>query len=81
LSRQLALPSGQSGIGFGSAAESVETTVVLLERVIDAARPRVQVSDVEAAAHEMRLAALRKKAGRAVWDQAVEAIEAEPAIA
>jgi DNA polymerase-3 subunit epsilon len=49
--------------------------------VIDAPRPRVQVSEVEAAAHETRLAALRKKAGRAVWDLPVEAIEAEPAIA
>jgi DNA polymerase-3 subunit epsilon len=77
----LALTSGQSEIGFGSAAEAAEATVVLLERVIDAPRPRVQVSEVEAAAHETRLAALRKKAGRAVWDLAVEAIEAEPAIA
>ena len=35
-------------------------------------RPRVAVDPDELAAHEARLAHLRKKAGRAMWDLAVE---------
>ena len=77
----LALTSGQSEIGFGNLAEAEEPAVLMLDRVSDTPRPRVQVSETEAAAHEMRLAALRKKAGRAVWDMAVEVIETELAIA
>jgi DNA polymerase-3 subunit epsilon len=72
------MTSGQSEIGFAS-AEVVEATVVVLDQAIDAPRPRVQVSAAEAAAHEARLAVLRRKAkaGRAVWDVAVEPVEAE----
>jgi DNA polymerase-3 subunit epsilon len=78
----LALTSGQSEIGFASATEAVETNVAVLDRAIDAPRPRVLVSDAEAAAHELRLAVLRRKAGRAVWDvSVVEPVEAEAILA
>lgn len=64
----LALTSGQGEIGFdGSEATSVVAAAAF---AIDlgAARPRVVVGAEELAAHEARLATLRKKAGKAVWD-------------
>ena len=42
------------------------------------ARPRVQIAAEELAAHEARLEELRKKAGKAVWDQFNVVAEAEP---
>jgi DNA polymerase-3 subunit epsilon len=39
-------------------------------------RPRVVVAKEELEAHEARLAQLRKKAGKAVWDQVDADIEA-----
>ena len=65
----LALTSGQGEIGFDG---SVATTVVAAAAFLvdsGAARPRVLVSADELADHERRLATLRKKAGKAVWDQ------------
>lgn len=65
----LALTSGQGEIGFdGSEAPPVMAPTAL---VVDAAaaRPLVLVSDADLAAHEARLAVLRKRAGKAVWDQ------------
>jgi DNA polymerase-3 subunit epsilon len=44
---------------------------------VRAPRPRVLVAEDELAAHEARLAQLRKKAGKAVWD--VWSEPAEPA--
>ena len=79
----LALTSGQSEIGFAS-VEVAATTMVVLDQAIDAPRPRVQVSEAEASAHEARLVVLRKQAktGRAVWDLAVvHPVEAEPVMA
>ena len=35
-----------------------------------AARPRVHVGEADEAAHALRLEAIRKKAGRCVWDAA-----------
>ena len=44
----------------------------------DAPRPRVVVSAQEMEAHEARLAKLRARAGRAVWDEAAAPAEADP---
>ncbi|MDI9239344.1 DNA polymerase III subunit epsilon [Lysobacter sp. LF1] len=66
----LALTSGQEEIGFGldTAATAVET--VQFRTDPHAARPRVQVSEEEVAAHQARLEKLRKKAGGScVWDR------------
>lgn len=76
----IGLTSGQEEIGFGTAAPLAgeEKTI---EFSVDTGRPRprVRVKDEERAAHEARLAGLRRKAGHAVWDVAVEA--EEPALA
>jgi DNA polymerase-3 subunit epsilon len=72
----LALTSGQGEIGFGSAVEAVQAATVAFEGAAQAARPRVSIEPEEFASHEARLAVLRKKAGRAVWD-ALLAVEAD----
>ena len=69
----LALTSGQGEIGFGSAVEAVQATAVAFDGAALAVRPRVSVEPAEFASHEARLAVLRKKAGRAVWDALLEA--------
>ncbi|WP_396615280.1 DNA polymerase III subunit epsilon [Lysobacter soli] len=78
----LALTSGQEEIGF--AVEAVASAVDTSQFRVDpnVARPRVQISAEEQAAHDARLEKLRKKAGKAVWDQftVVEAV-AEPELA
>ncbi|MDR0184940.1 DNA polymerase III subunit epsilon [Lysobacter arvi] len=75
----LALTSGQEEIGFAveAAASVVDTTQFRVDPSV--ARPRVQISAEEQAAHDARLEKLRKKAGKVVWDQftVVEAV-AEP---
>ena len=66
----LALTAGQGEIGFDSlvhATDTIAATQVLIE-ADGRARPRVQVAAEELAAHEVRIAQLRKKAGRAIWD-------------
>jgi DNA polymerase-3 subunit epsilon len=66
----LALTAGQGEIGFDSlvhATDTIAATQVLIE-ADGRARPRVQVAAEELAAHEARIAQLRKKAGRAIWD-------------
>ena len=76
----LALTSGQGEIGFGAAPEETQAAAVtLLAAATTGPRPRVQVAGEDIAAHEARLAQLRKKAGRAVWD-AVEAGSPEAAL-
>jgi DNA polymerase-3 subunit epsilon len=74
----LALTSGQGEMGFDAraAGEASEATMATLLVPVDAPRPRVQVDAGEQSAHEARLAQLRKQAGRAVWDDPVEAREA-----
>lgn len=68
----LNLTAGQSEIGFGSpdeAATAASGVVVAFEAAVVAERPRVRASEDELAAHEARLATLRKKAGgRCLWD-------------
>jgi DNA polymerase-3 subunit epsilon len=78
----LALTSGQEEIGFGmdAAASAVQTVQFRVDP--DAARPRVHVGAEELAAHQARLEKLRKKAGKAVWDQFnVVETAAEPELA
>jgi len=80
----LALTSGQEEIGFAveASASVVDTSQFRLDPNV--ARPRVQISVDEQAAHDARLEKLRKKAGKVVWDQftVVEAVaEAELATA
>lgn len=68
----LALTSGQEEIGFGESladpgprpAEAASFAPVVGER------PRIGVADAEQQAHLERLETLRKKAGRALWDEA-----------
>ncbi len=69
----LALTSGQSEIGFGNAVGSESAAEVAAAAFtatpVDAAlRPRVRATDDELAAHAARLEAIRKKAGRCVWE-------------
>ena len=66
----LALTAGQGEIGFDSQAQAT-ATIAAAQVVLVAdgrSRPRVQVLAEELAAHEARLAQLRTKAGRAIWD-------------
>ena len=65
----LALTSGQEEIGFAveATASTVDTTQFRIDPNV--ARPRVQISAEEQAAHDARLEKLRKKAGKVVWDQ------------
>ncbi len=72
----LNLTAGQSEIGFGGAedaAPGVSAAVVHhFDPTVAGARPRVSPSPEELAAHEARLATLRKKAGgRCLWDPPV----------
>lgn len=71
----LALTSGQSEIGFDNLAGSesaAEVAAAAFAAVpVDAAlRPRVRATPDELAAHAARLDAIRKKAGRCVWELA-----------
>jgi DNA polymerase-3 subunit epsilon len=70
----LALTSGQGEIGFGGDGDGESRGAVAVPAMFASAdataavRPRVRASEAELAAHEQRLAAIRKKAGRCVWD-------------
>ncbi|MGO4551916.1 DNA polymerase III subunit epsilon [Lysobacter sp. 2RAF19] len=77
----LALTSGQGEIGF-AAAEDPARVVVAEFAATGGPRPRITATVDELAAHDARLATLRKKAGRAVWDVLLEEdapMEAVPA--
>ncbi len=69
----IGLTSGQEEIGFAAGEPKVEAGLAI-EFLVGTARPRprVLIADDELAAHEARLATLRKKAGRAVWDDGAE---------
>lgn len=69
----LALTSGQSEIGFDNVAGSEHAAEVAAAAFtaapVDASlRPRVRATGEELAAHAARLDAIRKKAGRCVWE-------------
>ena len=71
----LALTSGQSEIGFAAPSSNEDgspTSEVSFETIAASAasRPRVRVGEDEQAAHLLRVEAIRKKAGRCVWDAA-----------
>lgn len=72
----LHLTAGQREIGFGGAEDAAPGTTVAatlsFDPAVAGARPRVAVSADELAAHEARLATLRKKSGgRCLWDPPV----------
>jgi DNA polymerase-3 subunit epsilon len=74
----LALTAGQGEIGFDSLAQA--STAVATQVLVAAdggTRPRVQALAEELVAHEARLAQLRKKAGRAVWDGGAAGLQIE----
>lgn len=64
----LALTSGQREIGFASADDGAQTLNAATLLANAGPRPRVVVATEDLAAHEARLAQLRRKAGTAVWD-------------
>lgn len=71
----LALTSGQSEIGFGTPPTDEEGNgggaTAFSATVLDPGlRPRIRVADEELAAHAARVEAIRKKAGRCLWDPA-----------
>jgi len=67
----IALTSGQEEIGFGDVEAAsrgpVVTTVSFAP--VSGERPRISAQPEELEAHARRLERLRKKAGRALWDQ------------
>jgi DNA polymerase-3 subunit epsilon len=74
----IGLTSGQGEIGFEAGA-ATETAAAAFHVDLRVPRPHVVVCEDDLAAHESRLAQLRKKAGKAVWDAwAVEAERSEP---
>jgi len=77
----IALTSGQEEIGFGPAEGEAAGALGVVEfsAVVLLPRPRVVATASELEAHEARLAKLRKKAGRALWDAPAE-IEAPVAV-
>jgi DNA polymerase III subunit epsilon len=71
----LALTSGQSEIGFGAPAADEDVsgaavTAFTASGLDPALRPRVRIGEDELAAHAARVEAIRKKAGRCLWDPA-----------
>lgn len=75
----IGLTSGQEEIGFAAVESAVDAQAVVASLRTDLARPRVVVSADERAAHEARLASLRKKAGHALWDSLANEPELETA--
>jgi DNA polymerase III subunit epsilon len=69
----IALTSGQEEIGFAD-AQAASTMTVAVPRFVPVAapRPRILVQADEQQAHLRRLETLRKKAGRALWDEAID---------
>ena len=61
--------------GAAAGAEAVADAAATFEVDLRAPRPRVVVDEADLAAHESRLAQLRKKAGKAVWDAWAETDE------
>ena len=75
----IALTSGQEEIGFGEAeAASAGPAAVVSFAPVAGERPRILAVETEREAHLRRLVHLRKKAGRALWDEVEPVAEAEP---
>lgn len=65
----LHLTAGQGEIGFGGDESAQQAAAPVFPVPAQGARPRVLVSPAELAAHESRLAVLRKKSGdKCLWD-------------
>lgn len=80
----IGLTSGQTDLGFGEVSLDAGGDALPFEIDLDRPRPRVRPTAEELAAHEGRLAVLRKKAGAAVWDRFVDVAAdtvGEPAVA
>ncbi|TCZ86628.1 DNA polymerase III subunit epsilon [Lysobacter sp. N42] len=80
----IGLTSGQTDLGFGEVSLDAGVDALPFEIDLNRPRPRVQPTPEELAAHEGRLAVLRKKAGAAVWDRFVDVAAdtvGEPAVA
>ncbi|AKC85741.1 DNA polymerase III subunit epsilon [Pseudoxanthomonas suwonensis] len=75
----VALTSGQEEIGFGEAQAASQPAAVASFAPVAGERPRIAASPAEREAHLRRMETLRKKAGRALWDESEAA--AEPALA
>ena len=76
----IGLTSGQGEIGFEAGVEAAAVAATTFEVDLRVPRPRVVVDDSDLATHEARLAQLRKKAGKAVWDAWAEAVEPAEAL-
>ena len=75
----VALTSGQEEIGFADSQASARPATVVSFMPVAGERPRILASVDEQDAHLRRLASLRKKAGRTLWDEAVEPAAVEAA--
>ena len=74
----IALTSGQEEIGFGGVEDAgAGTATVVSFAPVTAQRPRIAAAQAEQEAHLRRLAHLRRKAGRALWDVLEPAAESE----
>ncbi|MGV8941277.1 MAG: DNA polymerase III subunit epsilon [Lysobacter sp.] len=67
----IGLTSGQDEIGFDAVLPGPSAAgAIVFQADTSRPRPRVEIAPDELAAHEARLATLRKKAGHAIWDGA-----------
>ncbi|KAF1702551.1 DNA polymerase III subunit epsilon [Pseudoxanthomonas suwonensis] len=76
----IALTSGQEEIGFAEVETAARGPAVAAVSFgpVSGERPRISAQPAELEAHARRLAHLRKKAGRALWDQYEPLPEPEP---
>jgi len=74
----LALTSGQGEIGFSAVEPAAGTRAsrFALPAAASGPRPAIVATAEDLALHELRLEAIRRKAGRSIWDQ-VEPAEPE----
>ena len=77
----IGLTSGQTDLGFGDSVVETANDALPFEIDLSRPRPRVLVTADDIAAHESRLAVLRKKAGTAMWDRISEAAGGDETLA
>ena len=76
----VALTSGQEEIGFAESQPASRPAAVVSFMPVAGARPRIVAAAEEQEAHLRRLATLRTKAGRTLWDEVVEPLVVEAAV-
>ena len=76
----VALTSGQEEIGFAESQPALRPAAVVSFMPVAGERPRIVAAAEEQEAHLRRLATLRKKAGRTLWDEVVEPLVVEAAV-